>query len=98
MGIKSNIVLGVISAIVFGIGMFFFVLVMPVFSLYCPADSINSVPGRTPIPVMTPALLPEGYSLQRALVKPNEITLRYFDGPTCGKDSSNGVIEVTGEK
>jgi len=96
---KSSIILASVSALALLTGLVVsYVLLVPALPASCPNESIDSVPYRTSIPVMTPAVLPDGYSFQYAVIRDHQLTLKYFDGPACGKEVDDGVLQVIGEK
>lgn len=60
--------------------------------------SLDQIQSESSFNVMTPKVLPEGYSLQGAdNAAPGRIILKYFDGNICGESPKNldeGVIEI----
>jgi hypothetical protein len=61
-------------------------------------QALETIKSRTPFPVLTPTMLPQGYSLKSTdFVAPDRVTLQYSDGNVCGdnaKKLKDGVIEL----
>lgn len=60
--------------------------------------SFNEIQSETPFHILTPKILPEGYSLRGAdNAAPGRILLKYADGNVCGENAKrldDGVIEI----
>lgn len=60
--------------------------------------SLDEIQSQTPIDILTPKVLPEGYSLRNTdNAAPGRILLHYADGNVCGDNAkrlTDGVIEI----
>ncbi|HEX6560920.1 MAG TPA: hypothetical protein VF016_02715 [Nitrososphaera sp.] len=60
-------------------------------------ESVDSAQAKVSFKMLTPHVLPEGYSLKAATAQPEAVQLFYFDGNVCGegnKSLKDGVVKV----